>query len=264
MLRTAEDLRGYALSADGEKLGTLENLYFDDRYWTVRYLVVDTGGWLVQHRVLISPRAVKGVDGVNEIISTELTKEQVENSPAPDEHAPVDRQFEIAYNEYYAYSPYWVGPLAWGASTAPRPPQDAAPLEERESWDSNLFSTGDLTGFGRYSVAASDGDLGHIDGVFVDDENWVIRYLVVATRDWLPGKRVLVPPQWTTVDWEDRKISVDLSKDAIRTAPAFDDSVEITREYEDSLFRHYCRSAYWTDASLCYEPPARRPPDGND
>ena len=256
MLRTADELRGFTLVSGEERLAKLEDLYFDDRFWTVRYLLVDTGGWLIQRRVLVSPRAVLMVDGLSQTISTDLTKTQIEEGPSPDEHAPVDRQFEIAYNEYYGYSPYWVGPLAWGANSAPRPPEDAAPLEERVAWDSHLFSVIDVTG---YAVAGTDGDVGHVSEVIVDDEEWTIRYLVVATRELLRGKHVLIPPQWTEVDWENKSISVDLTREAIKAAPRYDQSVELDRAYEDALFRHYCRQAYWADDSLCYEPPALRP-----
>jgi hypothetical protein len=150
--------------------------------------------------------------------------------------------------------------LAWGGYSAPRPPEDAAPLEERVAWDSHLFSVKDLSGFTKYSVEATDGDVGHVTDVLVDDHDWAIRYLVVSTRDWLPGKRVLVPPQWVKVDWEDATLSLDLTRETIKAAPRYDEGVEITRDYEDSLFRHYCRQAYWSDDSLCYEPPALRKP----
>jgi hypothetical protein len=261
MLHKAEQLRTYSLrSSDGE-LGKVEDLYFDDRFWTVRYLVVDTGGWLVQRRVLISPRAVAGADREKKTIATGLTKAQVEKSPAPDEHPTVSRQFEIAYNEYYDYSPYWVGPFAWGTLTAPLPAEDAARLEERDSWDSHLYSVEDLSGFSRYAVRAADGDVGHIADVIVSDEDWAIRYLVVDTRDWLPGKHVLVPPQWTKTDWEGGTVSVEFTRDAIKAAPSYDANVPIDREYETELYRHYCKQSYWSDDSVCYDPAPPKPPE---
>jgi hypothetical protein len=263
MLRTSEELRDYTLVSGEEKLGKLEDLYFDDRFWTVRYMVIDTGGWLIQRRVLVSPRAIQEVDGLHETIATNLTKTQVENSPAPDAHAPVDRQFEIAYNEYYDYSPYWIGPLAWGPYSAPRPPEAAAPLEEKASWDSHLFRVNDLTDFTKYTVAASDGEVGRVSEVLVDDEDWVIRYLVVGTREWLPSKHILLPPQWTRMNWEDTTLSVDLTRDAIKAAPRYDEGVEVDRAYEDALFRHYCRPAYWSGEAPCAEPPAARTPSGD-
>jgi hypothetical protein len=253
MLHRAEELRAYDLRSSDGQLGRIEDLYFDDRFWTVRYLVIDTGGWLIQHRVLISPRAVLGVDREKQTISTNLTREQVDKSPNPDEHPPVSRQFEIAYNEYYGYSPYWVGPFAWGSLTAPLPPAAAAQVEERESWDPHLYSVKDMSGFGGYTVGASDGDIGHISDVAVSDEDWAIRYLVVDTRDWLPSKHVLLPPQWTRVEWENTKISVELPRDAIRAAPEYDPAEPVTRDYETALYGHYCRQSYWSDDSLCHD-----------
>jgi hypothetical protein len=253
MLHRAEELHTYNLRSTEGELGKVEDLYFDDRFWTVRYVVIETGGWLVQRRVLISPRAVFGVDRDNKTISTGLTKEQLENSPTPDDYPPVSRQFEIAYNEYYGYSPYWVGPFAWGSLTAPLPPEAAARVEDREPWDPHLYSAKDLSGFAGYAVAASDGDIGHVGDVVVSDEDWAIRYLVIDTRDWLPGKHVLLPPQWTKVDWEEAKVSVDLTRDAIKAAPEYDPGAPIDRGYEGNLYTHYCRQSYWSDDSLCYD-----------
>ena len=254
MLYKAEELRKYNLRSSDGDLGTIEDLYFDDQLWTVRYLVLDTGGWLVQKRVLISPQAVNGIERDTKSVATGLTKVQVENSPRPDEHAPVSRQFELAYTEYYGYSPYWIGPLGQGAYTPILPPQDAAPLEEKDSWDPHLYSVRDITGFTGYAVAAGDGDIGHLADVVVSDEDWAIRYLVVDTRDWLPGKHVLLPPQWTKVDWENASVSVELTRDAIKAAPGYDAHAPITREYEAKLYGHYCTQAYWSDDAICYDP----------
>ena len=265
MLYSADALRSYDLRSTDGVLGRIDDFYFDDRFWAVRYLVVETEGWLLQKHVLVSPRAVVAVDIHTDTIATKLTKAQIEASPSPDEHAPVSRQFEIAYNEFYEYSPYWIGPLAWGANSAPRLPQDAAPLEERESWDSHLYSARDLTGFTRYRVrtapaapehvvTAKDGHVGHVADLIISDEDWVIRYLVVNTRGWLPGKHVLVPPQWTKVSWEDATLTVDLPRDAIKSAPSYEEGVPIDRDYEAKLFAHYCQQAYWSDDAVCYDP----------
>ncbi len=263
MLYKAEELRGYAFHSRDGKTGTIEDLYFDDRFWTVRYLVVDTGGWLVQKRMLVSPRALSGVDRDTKTIESILTKAQMERSPAPDEHPPVSRQFEIAYNEYYGYSPYWVGPFAWGTLTAPLPPEAAVSLEERASWDSNLYSAKDVAGFGGYSVTATDGEVGRITDLLLSAEDWAIRYLVIDTRGWFSSKHVLLPPQWTTVDWEHFTLSVEMTREAIKGAPAYDVDAPVTREYETELYSHYCRQAYWSDDAICYDPPRARPPDSD-
>jgi len=113
----------------------------------------------------------------------------------------------------------------------------------RESPDSHLRSTEAVTG---YDIEATDGDIGHVDGFLMDDEAWAIRYVEVATRNWWPGKKVLVSPAWIErVSWAESKVHVGLSRQAIQDAPEYVESAPITREYESRLYFHYGRPPYW-------------------
>jgi len=113
----------------------------------------------------------------------------------------------------------------------------------RESTDSHLRSAEGVTG---YHVQATDGEIGHLDGFVVDNETWAIRYIEVATRNWLPGKKVLLAPGWIEkVSWTDSKVYVGLSREAIKEAPEYLESRSITREYESRLYDHYGRPPYW-------------------
>ena len=97
-----------------------------------------------------------------------------------------------------------------------------------------------------YNIEATDGEIGHVDGFVVDDEAWAIRYIEVATRNWWPGKKVLVSPAWIErVSWADSKVYVGLSREAIKSAPEYVESMPITREYENRLYAHYGRPPYW-------------------
>jgi hypothetical protein len=114
---------------------------------------------------------------------------------------------------------------------------------ERESTDSHLRSTKDITG---YHVEATDGEIGHLDGLVIDDEAWAIRYVEVALRNWLPGNKVLVSPGWIErVSWTDSKIYTGLSKEAIKSCPEYLLSRPLTREYESRLYAHHGRPPYW-------------------
>ena len=74
----------------------------------------------------------------------------------------------------------------------------------KESTDSHLRSTEAVSG---YHMEATDGEIGHLDGFIIDDEAWTIRYIEVATRNWWPGKKVLVSPAWIEgVSWPDSKV----------------------------------------------------------
>ena len=89
----------------------------------------------------------------------------------------------------------------------------------KQTNDPHLRSSKDVFG---HSIQALDGEIGHIEDFVVDDETWVIRYLVVDTRNWLPGKRVLIATDWIDrISWEESKIFLHLTRDQIREAPEY-------------------------------------------
>jgi len=261
MLRNAKDLHGLKLRATDGELGTVDQLYFDDATWRVRYLIVETGGWLGGRQVLISPISVTGVpDWQAKRLDVALTKEQVANSPDIDTHQPVSRQREAAYNRYYGYPDYWGGPLLGGPGYFPVGLPNAtlatgkmatgrkATTDRQEPADSHLRSSQEVT---NYRIEAIDGEIGRVHGFVVDDETWTIRYLEVATTEnWWPGKKVLVSPAWAErVSLEDLKVYVGLTREAIKKAPEYVESRMITREYEKELHSYYGRPPYWQRAT---------------
>ncbi len=251
MLTTTEQLKGFVIRATDGELGTVEQFYFDDETWAIRYLTVETGGWLDGRRVLISPMSVVQTDWQARRLDVSLTKKQVENSPDINTHQPVSRQHEAAYLGYFGYPYYWSGPYLWGPTLLPAgsaipTPDSAESLAERirkESSDSHLRSTDAVTG---NHIEAIDGEIGHVDGFVVDDEVWAVRYIEAATRNWWPGKKVLISPAWIErVSWTDSKVYVELTREAIKSGPAYIESRPITREYEHQLYLHYGRPPYW-------------------
>ena len=250
-MRTAGELKGGTIEAMDGDIGSVQDLYFDDRTWTVRYVVVDTGAWLPGRQVLISPFAFQAVPGASRL-RTSLTKKQIENSPSPDSDRPVNRQREVEFSRYYGYPYYWAGPYRWGALAYPGLPLEApqpSPVDEEmlarelEGGDPNLRSARDVMG---YYINATDGDIGHVEDFLIDDETWAIRYIIVDTRNWLPGRHVLVSPEWIKeVSWQDSKVYVDLSKRHIEAAPEFDPSMPLDREHEERLYDYLGRSKYW-------------------
>jgi hypothetical protein len=248
---TNKHVKDFSIHAVDGKLGSVVDIYFDDETWAIRYLVVDTGGWLSGRQVLISPISVVQTDWEAKQLNVSLTKRQVENSPNLDTHQPVSRQHEAAFLGYYGYPYYWGGPYLWGPAFYPA--GLASPINasagaianrvQRESQDSHLRSTEAVTG---YDIEATDGEIGHVDGFVVDDEDWAIRYMEVATRNWWPGKKVLVSPAWIErVSWGESKVYVGLSREAIKDGPEYIESRPVTREYENRLYFHYGRPPYW-------------------
>jgi hypothetical protein len=247
MLNKVKTLKGYKLdSLDGE-IGKVKEFYFDDRHWTIRYLVAETGTWLADRQVLISPYALVVVNNEERNIAIDLTKKQIEDSPSLDSDKPVSRQFEEAYLGFYGLPVYWGGPYMWGAY--PYVVRDRKKWKEftqgEKAWDPHLRSTYDVSG---HHIQALDGELGHVQDFIIDDETWAIRYLIVDTHNWWPGKKVLVSPQWIErVSWDESKVFVNLSRETIKQSPEYTEESLLTRDYEIGLHRHYNRHGYWVD-----------------
>jgi sporulation protein YlmC with PRC-barrel domain len=229
---------------DGE-VGTVQDLYFDDHNWAVRYLVVRTGGWLLGRDVLIAPVAVDGIDDTTASMRIHLHKEQIEQAPSIESAAPISRLYEDAYYKHFRWVPYWQPDSSmWGSPnpylgasvesldqpTVPEPPEST-----------HLRSSSEITGYG---IHAMDGEIGHLDDLVVDDEDWVVRYVEVDTRNWLPGKKVLVQTgRIQGIDWTSRSVKMSLTRQAIESAPPYDPSMLITPDYEVRLFTHYGKHA---------------------
>ena len=254
MLRNVSTLKGSAVNATDGEIGHVEDTYFDDDTWTIRYLVVDTGTWLTSRKVLISPYSVTPPLGSNRIVDVSLTREQVRMSPDIDTHKPVSRQHEREYLGYYGYPTYWNGGDLWAMGDYPAMPPLTTPPDYTERHehletevnpeDVHLRSTDNVAG---YHIQASDDSIGHVEDFIFDDESWSIRYLVVDTRNWWPGgRKVLVATRWIDrIDWADRKVYTGLSRDAVKASPEYEESSTIDRAYEARLHDAYGREGYW-------------------
>lgn len=253
MLRSAKEVIGYRLLATDDDIGQVKDFLFDDQLWTVRYLVVDTGGWLSEWLVLIAPVSLGQPHWQSRLFPVVLTKEQIENSPGIETDRPFSRQQEADLTKYYGWPVYWPayfgGEGLLGFGPAPVSPETARRIQEEEarrheSEDPHLRSVEEVTG---YHIQAADGEIGHVEDFILDDEDWVIRYMVVDTRNWLPGKKLLVAPGWVeSIDWSESKVAVDLSREEIKDSPEYDALAPVNREYEVRLYDYYGRPKYWS------------------
>jgi uncharacterized protein YrrD len=247
MLYKVNSLRGYKLDSLNGEIGTVEEFYFDDRHWAIRYLVADTGTWLTGRQVLISPYALVDVNEGKQLVAINLTKKQIEDSPSLNSDQPVSRQFEEGYYGHYGWPTYWDGPYLWGAY--PYIARDCENLRESSQggkpWDPHLRSTREVRG---YHLQAADGEIGHVEDYIIDDETWAIRYLIIDTRNWWPGKKVLVSTLWIErVSWSESKVFINISSDLIQQSPEYMDESLLTRDYETILHIHYKRHGYWEE-----------------
>ncbi len=246
MLRSVISLYGYKIRATDGEIGKVHEFFFDDEHWAVRYLVADTGGVLPGKKVLLFPIALAQPHCGDHVVPVGLSKNRIVNSPETDADKPVSRQHEIDLHAYYEWAPYW--PPAGMPYASAVPPlaglQDKGVVRHEEDGDPHLRSTREVTG---YRIHALDGEIGHVDDFIVDDESWHLRYAVVDTKTWRPGKKVLVSPRWIKrVSWEEQELFVDLDRKQIEGAPEFDPSEPVNRSYEIQLYDYYGRPAYFS------------------
>ena len=230
MLHLAHKIRGTAIrSRDGE-IGTLDDFLFEQSRWAVRYLVVNTGSWLEERKVLISPMAVEG-PWDRSGISLSVRRAQVAESPDL-QPATLARESESVLLQHYGQPFYWEGANIWGMFDTPTAllgarreplPRNGSDSAATRVATERLRSTEELKGF---HIQASDGEMGHVDDVFIGEESWRIRYLLVDTSNWIGGKSVLVATDVVeTIDREAGKLRVSDSREDIRHSPTYDSIV---------------------------------------
>ena len=198
MLRSMKDMEDYTIGATDGSIGRVKDFYFDDQAWVIRYLIVATGDESPQRKVLISPISIGRPNWSEKILPVSLTRAQVRKSPDIDTDKPVSRQHEMGYLGYYGYGTYWGGGGLWGAGIYPDELQaglqnEVSGADARHPGDDvHLRSGNEIM---RYYVHASDGDLGHVQGLIVDEKSWAIRYIIVNTSNWWLGHEVLIAPE---------------------------------------------------------------------
>ena len=262
------ELRGYSLRATDGEIGTVKDLYFDDAHWTVRYVIVDTGGWLTGRQVLISPYVLGEPDADCRELPVSLTRAKVKDSPGIEEDRPVSRQHETMLRDYYDWPAYWAAP-GWvgaaptmggaympgfgGVPTMQRPRSRVEEevedrlIYQQEHADPNLRSAQEVGG---YRIEATDGAIGHVEDFLIDASGWEVRYLIVDTRNWLPGRKVIVSPGWVKeISWDENRVYLDLSREEVQNSPEYSADARIDRAYEERLWMHYRRAPYWGEES---------------
>ncbi len=266
MLHSLEDLEGYTIAAIDGTIGHVKDFYFDDEAWVIRYLVVETGHWLSHRRVLISPRAINQPDWSAKTFPAAITQAQVKNSPNIDTDKPVSRQHEVGNLDYYEYPHYWDGGDFWGdgmmwlrlgrSTHGVKPRTDAeANAGGSPEGDQHLRSRNEIAG---YDVFATDGHIGHVQGLLLDEKGWAIRFLIVNTSNWWLGHRVLIAPQWITdMRWNDRGVSVSLTRDAVKGSPPYSPGDRMGRNEEARIYDHHQRPGYWAQEVQMQNPEFR-------
>ena len=254
MFQSVKKMIGIAIKAQDGEIGAVDQLFFDDQSWAIRYLVVTIGSLLIHRKVLISPAALDGFS--NHELVVNATTDQVRNSPDIDTEKPISREKEEELHDYYAWSYYWGYPLYYNSLGTELYPNiqytDAFiyQLNKKNETDkdhvkaeNHLRSTHEVIG---YSVSTINGEFGYVDDFLTDTQHWGIRYLVLNTGDFLPGRKIIVAAHWVKdISWDNRSVSFDLNIDTLRNGPTYDPSIPLTRDFERRVYEYYEKNPYW-------------------
>ena len=245
MEQSIYNLIGFAIHGTDGEIGEVKEFYFDDETWTIRYLVVETGTWLNERRVLIAPVSLLKPDWAKRIFPLNLTKEQIKHSPPIDIDKPVSRQQELDLYNHYPWGNYWGAGFYGGGMEPPASiwnevlkREDDAKKKEIAG-DRHLRSTKEV---GDYDIEAEDGKFGKVVDFLVDDVTWKIDFIIVDTGNWLHGKEVLISPKWIKeINWLNSKVIMSASKDRIRNSPEYNGKEPASALYKEHLYNHYDR-----------------------
>ena len=248
MLVVHTALHGYTIEAEDGRIGIVTDFLFDDRSWQCRWLVVDTGDWLNDRKVLLHPSALVKVDHDQKFFSVNLTRQKVQDSPRLIDHHPVSQQFEVSQYKYYGWDPFWgsglygfskagefAGPARYFGGPNLAASDDIAWQESDP--DPHLRSMAEISS---YHVHATDGDIGHVENMLVDDSSLGVRYLIVDTSNWWFGKRVLMSPfAITGISYDEEHIAVNVNKETVKGSPPWEPAELINQEMEKHLHSYY-------------------------
>jgi len=251
MNRNVKNLVGYRLKETDGEIGIIEDFYFDDITWKIRYLVIRTGNWFTGRKVLISPKSLQKPDWEHEEFQVSLTKQQIKNSPDIDTEKPISRQQEEQLYSYYPWGTYWGNdPDEHGAGIFGAMPSDLYEDEIENSADNiavaegkndlHLRSTDNVTG---YKIHATDGEIGKVVDYIIDDNNWQIKHLVVETGSWLDSRKVMLSVAYIKeVNWDNSLVVVTISTEEVNNSPEFDIDKVLNETLERSPYAYSGKS----------------------
>lgn len=248
MMKSLKEISGFAIHATDGDIGSVEDFYFEDGTWKIRYVVVDTGHWLPGREVLLSLVALEPPDWERKKLPVTLTRQKVRESPDVTTELPILRQEEIELHRHYLWEPYWIpgfgglfegfpGPIPMPQPPVPAQAAEPGAAEDKNPKDPHLRSADEMLG---YDVETSDGAVGHLNDFIFDAADWTIHWLVIDTGVWVAGKKVLIPTSGVKqITLSDQTVYLELTREAILSGPPYDPAQLADTQLEEKLHEHY-------------------------
>lgn len=197
MLLSAKKLLTQIILGSDQAIGTLQDVFFTETSGNVRFLAVKTGGWLEGREILLAPQCLENPRPDDLELYTQLSRHAVEHSPPVTAGLPISR-----------------------AAAEVRSLEVTVVLSTADAdVDPDLRSTKDVIG---HRLRAIDGEIGHLEDLLIDPVSWDVAFAVAKTRNWLPGRHVVLERSVIRqMRWDANEVVIDLTREQIKEAPEF-------------------------------------------
>lgn len=202
---------GYAVQATDGQIGKVEDFFVEEATWSVRYMVVRTGGLLSGERALIPIGCVASTDVDRRIIKVSFSQSQVTDNAPPGAVQPVSAEMEACLKALYGGTDFRRdGGLIRVGCELPQTPRTV----------SSLRSVREIT---TYRIETLEGPCGLCTDLLAYTENWSVPYVVVNTKEWTPHGHVMIPSAWIRhISWQEMQTDVAVHRRRIQKAQRFD------------------------------------------
>jgi len=245
MLIKTNNLKAFTAKSKNNIEGTILDMYFDDLFWNIQYIVVETGRFLPDKVIIISHNLLGKPDYNSQLLPINTSFDAKSDGK--------NTQFLRSVSEIKTINASKI--LEWPLKQTNL---KALNTEEMKNLVTNMVSDEDkvtpmanphLRSWNEvlgYNIQAKNGEIGHVDDFIAESDNWKIRYMIIDTHNWLPGgKYVLISPAWIEkIQWNNNLVYVDLDKDMIKNSPEYDPNKPIDDAFELKLFKYYGRQYY--------------------
>nr|WP_295932899.1 hypothetical protein [uncultured Dyadobacter sp.] len=195
----------FSVAGTDGKVGKIQEIFFDDLCWNIRYWVVNSGTWLSKKDLLISTQTKIKPDWNSALLQTDLTLKQLRSSPDPDYDMPVFRQQETRLYDASELANYWFAPYKGSHWDHMQRSELSAPVGTNK----HLRSSKEVIG---YTICALENS-GKLTDFIIDTEGWKIISLVVQRGTTDDSTEILLPVAAVTrISWADRTIYINLGR----------------------------------------------------
>jgi hypothetical protein len=234
MVRKAGDFYNKPVYAVNDETGKLSEFIFDERSWTIRYMVVALEKGFKLKDVLVSPVAFESFNDRN--LKIQLTKDEILKCSDKTTAEPADTQQKKS-SERFRTTAQSFGSYNERFETVLFPPKPSiSNLEDEKKGNPYLRSSGEIS---RCKILTEDSVWWRVEDLLFDDRIWNFRFILVRPVVGSDQEtRALIVFGVDHIEWETETIYVGCRSDYLMHCPKFDPLKHVNIKYEDFL-GHY-------------------------